>query len=113
MQDFNTFKKQNISFGFSRHVLIDYLLTEQKLSRVTREKLQVKTSLLLSSALAGIISFLLTCLYVPSNNVSRLASGAGVLSLNLVNNLLCIARNCWARCDKNSQHLTRLRRCYE
>ena len=54
-----------------------------------------------------------TCLYVPSSKVSRFASGAGVLSLNLVNSLLWMVRNCWARCAKSSRYFVWLRRCCE
>lgn len=57
--------------------------------------------------------YLITCLYVPSSNVSRFASGAGVLSLNLVNSLLWMARNCWARCANSSRYFAWLQRCCE
>jgi hypothetical protein len=39
----------------------------------------------------------ISCLYVPSSNVSRFCNGAGVLSLNRVKSRRWIARNCEAR----------------
>lgn len=43
-----------------------------------------------------------TCLYVPSNKTSKLANGAGVLSLNLVNKRRWMTRNWWARWERSS-----------